>query len=148
MNGTYCKEYEFSRIMLSSPRYLQFLHEVTVIDIVRRVLVFQIPFLMELILAAGDEGRIQWCRLNSFLPWLAILAAQSAVLISRHFVEWLKMHLCIVMVVVAMMFLFVIWGEIFKGNVIGNGILMIAVLAASTVTIWYTRKKGKEKYYD
>ena len=147
MNGAYYKEREFSRFLLSSPRYLQFLNGVTVVDIVRRVLVFQIPFVMECIYAIGDEGRTQWCKLHSFLPLLAILVAQCTVLVSRLYIEWVKVHLCIT-VGVAVMASFFWFLSMFEEHVIDNIFLIIAIFMVSVFTIWYTQKSGKERYYD
>lgn len=148
MNGTYYRGQEFSNFMQSSSKCICIIKEATVVDIVRRVVIFQIPFWVEVVFAVGDEGRMQWCRLNAFWPWLAIFVAQSVVFVMRHFIEWVKVHFCMTMGFISMMILFVIMAELFAGNLIVNGVLIIAVFVVSVGTVWYTEKKGKERYYD
>ena len=92
MNGAYCKEQEFSNYIQSSSKYIQFIKEVAGMDILRRVLMYQMPFIMELIFSLGDEGRMQWCKLNSFWPWLEIFMAQCIVFVTRHFIVWYRVY--------------------------------------------------------
>lgn len=148
MNGAYQKGYGFSELMMSSSKYIRCLKQVTAVDIVRRLFVFQIPFVIEFLFAIGDEGRMIWCRQNAFWPWLAALMAQSVVLIARHFFEWIKIHFCMTMGAIFMMLLFVIVNELSLESVALNGVLMVAFGVISLVTIWYTQKRGKEMYYD
>lgn len=148
MNGVYHKELGFPNFVQTSSKYMRFIRAVTVVDIVRRLLVYQIPFVMEFIYAIGDEERMQWCHLNAFWPWLAAFVAQCVVFVARHLLEWIKVHLAMTIGFVVMMILFVVVRELFAGNVMLNGFFLIVFLMISMVTVWYTEKKGKERYYD
>ena len=46
------------------------------------------------------------------------------------------------------MLLFVFFATVLEGNSIVNSVLMVAILVVGIVTVWYTEKKGKERYYD
>ena len=148
MNGAYCKEQEFSNYIQSSSKYIALIKEVAGVDILRRVLMYQIPFVMELIFAVGDAGRMQWCKLNSFWPWLEILVAQCIVLATRHFIVWHKVYGAMVIGWIVMMILFVFFATVLEGSAVVNSVLIALIFVVSVVTIWYTEKKGKERYYD
>lgn len=148
MNGAYCKDQDFSGMMQSSSKYTRIIKEVAAIDIVRRVLIYQIPFVMEFIFAVGNEERMQWCSLNSFWPWLEILVAQCVIFVTRHFVVWHRLHLGMTLGWCVMMLFFVFFATVLEGKPIVNGVLMVAIFVVGIVTVWYTEKKGKERYYD
>ena len=107
-----------------------------------------ILFIMELIFSLGDEGRMQWCKLNSFWPWLEIFMAQCIVFVTRHFIVWYRVYRAMVIGWIVMMSLFVFFTVVLEGSAVLNGVLIVAIFVVSKVTIWYTEKKGKERYYD
>lgn len=148
MNGVYYKGLGFPESMRCSSKYIGFIREITIVDMVRRILVYQIPFVMEYIFAIGNEERMQWCRINSFWPWLEILVAQCVVFAARHYIEWAKIHFCMVIGYCIMMVLFVFFAMVLQGSVFVNGVLVAVILAVNVGIVWYTQKKGKEGFYD
>ncbi|MBQ8518950.1 MAG: hypothetical protein IJ455_05015 [Agathobacter sp.] len=149
MNGFYRKSNSSLEFLQSSPKFARFVKEITIIDIVRRVLVYQIPFVVELIGAADSAEKLQWCKGNAFWPWLAILIAQLVVFVARHFVVWSQMYACIVAGYMVLMFCFLLIIIVGSGSpVITNLVLIVLILVMSMVTVWYTNKKVRESYYD
>lgn len=149
MNGFYRKGNNSLEFLQSSSRFPKLMKEVSGVDIVRRVLVYQIPFVLELIYASGSDERLQWCRFNAFWPWLAILMAQLVVFVARHFLVWHQVYLCTVIGYVVFMIGFLMISILGDGTpVITNAFLMTIIIILGGITIGYTEKKAKESYYD
>lgn len=149
MNGAYSKGGALSNFMQSSSKFPNLMKEVSAVDIVRRVLVLQIPLLMEVIYAMGNEDDMQWCKVMAFWTWMVIPTAQIAVFVARHFIEFAKTYFCVTMGFIILLILSVVIGLVFEEReIVVIPFFMVAFLIMSIVTVWYTGKKAKECYYD
>lgn len=149
MNGFYGKHNSALEFLQSSPRFERVSRDIVIVDMIRRTLTYQIPFLTILLSAGGDEEILQWYASDSFMPWIEILTAQLVVLVARHFVAWNHVYACAAFGYGTMLFGFMFL--IFVGSeqpVLTNGILIVLILVADVVTVWYTLKKVRESYYD
>lgn len=149
MGGFYRKSNSFLEFLQSSSRFPEVIRKITMIDIVRRILVYQIPYVVILFWSIGNLEAMEWCRTLACLPWVETLVAQLAVLAARHFMVWNYAYLCTAVgfVIITVLLLFIlILGAV--QPVISNIIWMIIVIAAAIGTVWYTDKKVRESYYD
>lgn len=149
MGGFYKKSNSSLEFLQSSSRFVQMSREITIVDIVRRILFFQIPYVVILLWSIGNPEAMEWCRGCAFLPWLEILIAQWAVLVTRRYVEFNQATLCVssgyfILVVCCIM------GFIFCEiqPVITVIVLIVLILITSIINVWYTGKKVRESYYD
>lgn len=149
MGGFYRKNNGALEFLQSTPRFEEFMNEVVLVDIVRRVLIYQVPFVTGLICAKGNEYRLEWCSRHSFLPLVETLVAMLVVLAARHFVASNQAYVCVAIGYMIILFslLFLIMACA-KMPYIVNGILLVCILLASIGTIWYTSKKVRDGYYD
>lgn len=149
MNGFYRKNNSALEFLQSSTKFSRVVKEITIVDIIRRLLIYQIPIVIELIAAVGSQEKLEWCKNNAFWPWLASLIAQLVLLVTRHFVMWNHIYACtsIGYAVLLLSFLFIsivcsAW------PVVTNVVLIVLILITSIATIRYTDKKVRESYYD
>ena len=157
MNGAYCKGFSGSNFMLCSSKFPRVMREVAGVDCIRRMLVFQIPVLMEVMYATGSEEALLWGKSMLVNTWGVMLIAQICVFVARHFVEWQKAYVCVMIGFMVLMnplmilsmfgIIFEVWDVDVLSFVIAP-IFMVAFLIMSIVTVWYTGKKAKECYYD
>ena len=153
MRGFYRKGNDTLAYMQGSPRFLETVREITIVDVIRRVMVYQIPYMVLLSGSIGEAGAVDWCRTLAALPWLETIMAQLVVLVSRHFVAWNHLYLCMtvgfVLIVISLILILFIGEQAVVNWTVGiNAVLMIVVLIAAIVTVRYTDKKMEESYYD
>lgn len=149
MGGFYHENNGALEFLQSTPRFQEFMREVGIIDIVRRVLIYQVPFVTALVCAWENEERMEWCIRYSYFPLLETLIAMLVVLVARHWVLWNQAYVCTVIGYVAIIFSYWLLDVISnEPSVIVNGILVVCVLLAGVGTVWYTREKVRDSYYD
>lgn len=152
MGGLYKKGNKDLGFMQSAPRFRKTMREVAVVDAIRRVVLYQIPYITLLWCSMGNAEAMDACRLISFIPWLEVLIAQITVLLKREHVAGEQSSLAVgggyvwFMVTV---FLIVWIGDMSGGNFIPvNVVLMVLIFFEIIGTAWYTDKKMGESYYD
>lgn len=153
MNGLYKKSNDSLEFLQSSSKFQEMMREIVIVDIVRRVLIYHIPYFVILGCSIGNPEAMEWCRIMAVLPWLEVLTAQVVILVARHYVAWNQVYACVaigyIIMLVLMIFIMLVNG--IKGAIseVGmNAVLMVLVLIASIGTVWYTDKKVRESYYD
>lgn len=149
MGGFYKKSNSSLEFLQSSSKYPRVIKEVTMIDIVRRILVYQIPYVVTLLWSIGNPEAMEWCRTLAGLPWLEILIAQLVVLVARHYVMWNQVYLCTAVgfTILCVILLFTLLFDVIQ-PVITNVILIVFIIAVAIGMVWYTNKKVRESYYD
>ena len=152
MGGFYQKGNKDLAFMQSAPRLRKTMQEVAVVDAIRRVVLYQIPYITLLWCSMGNVEAMDACRLISFIPWLEALIAQITVLLKREHVTGEQSSLSVVGGYVWFMvtvFLIVWIGDMAGGNFIPvNVVLMVLIFFEIIGTAWYTDKKMGESYYD
>ena len=153
MRGFYRKGNDTLGFMQSSPRFRRIIVEVTAVDAIRRIMLYQIPYVTLLWCARESIEIIGWLKEMAVLPWGLVLSAQFAVLAARHFVVWNQVYACTAVgyMIMATILVFVIMvGEAVNEAFIRGGLVLFIVLVFVTAigTIWYTDKKMRESYYD
>lgn len=149
MGGFYRKNNGALEFLQTSPRFAAFMKEIVLVDIVRRVLLYQIPFVTTLVCAMGDEYRLEWCSRHSFLPLFETLIAMLAIFVSRHFLTLSQAYATVMIGYMIILFclLFLIMACAVNPWLV-NGILVVCILLAGIATVWYTDKKVRASYYD
>lgn len=149
MGGFYSKNNDALEFLQSSTKFPRFAKEITIVDMVRRVLIYQIPFVIEMMYAIGNTEELEWSALNAFWPWLFVLTAQLVVVVSRHYVMWNQVYVCAIIGYSVMMLVFLFIASPYRvAPVITNLVLVVLVLIAGIITVRYTDKKVRESYYD
>lgn len=149
MGGFYRKNNGALEFLQSAPRFEGFMRDVVMVDMVRRILTYQLPFVTSLICALENEGRLEWCSRHSFLPLLETFIAMLVVLVARHFAIINQVYICAMIgytvILFSLLFLIMACAE---APFVVNGILVMCILLAGVGTVWYTCKKVRESYYD
>lgn len=150
MGGFYGKKNGALEFLQSSPRFRRTIREITIVDTLRRVVLYQIPYLTLMCCAIGDVETMEWLRVISVLPWIEVLSAQITVLVARHFVVWNHAYACTALGYIIMMFLMLPAIGLAAENLAMevSVVFIVLTLIAIIVTVWYTDKKVKESYYD
>lgn len=153
MNGLYKKSNDSLEFLQSSSKFQKMMREIVIVDIVRRVLIYQIPYFVFLGCSIGNPEALEWCRAMAVLPWLEVLIAQLVTLVARHYVAWNQVYVCTAIgyILLMVMMIFSFFAEYIAGDILEvgvNAVLMVLVLIASIGTVWYTDKKVRESYYD
>lgn len=152
MGGFYQKGNKDLGFMQSAPRFRKMMREVAVVDAIRRVVLYQIPYITLLWCSMGNAEAMDACRLISFIPWLEALIAQITVLLKREHVTGEQSSLSVgggYVCFMVIVFLIEWIGDMAGGNFIPvNVVLMVLILVEIIGTGWYTDKKMGESYYD
>ena len=150
MGGFYNKHNGAMEFLQSSPRFRRTIREVTIVDALRRVVLYQIPYVTLGVCSRGDAEAMEWLLVMYALPWLEVFAAQLTVLAARHFLVWNHAYACTVTGYLLMMFLILpAVGLAAEGMEVEVSVVFVVLaLVAIIGTIWYTDKKMKESYYD
>ena len=148
LSGIYRKSNSALEFLQSSPRFADVMREITIVDMVRRILLYHIPLVVTWICSIGNTEKLAWCMMDAFVTWLAIWIAQIVIFAARHFVLWNQVYACA-------MFGYATWAMIFIAiktsdisHTIVNVISVTLILITGIATVWYTDKKVKESYYD
>lgn len=149
MGGFYQKNNGALEFLQSAPRFEVLMREVAAADAIRRVLIYQVPFVTACLCVGENAERMEWCSRYSCFPLIETLIAMFVVFVARHFVVWNHAYVCTmigyVIIVFSYWFLDVVHAE---GAVAFNGILLVCILLAGVGTILYTGKKVRDSYYD
>lgn len=153
MNGFYKKSNDSLEFLQSSPRFQKMIREITIVDIVRRIVVYQIPYFVILVCSIGNSEAMEWCKVMSALPWIEVLVAQLVVVVARHFVVWNHVYACtsigaVIMMVIMIFNLLAVDMGSGTPEIGANVVLIVCVLLTSIGTVCYTDKKIRESYYD
>lgn len=148
MGGFYSKNNSSFEFLQTSNRFSKFAREVVSVDVVRRVLLYQIPYFVTLFWVIGNTGELEWWKTMSYVPWFLTLGAQLVILISRHYTTWNHVYVCasIGFLIIGSIMIIALFAEI--SHWMFSVMLMIGVLIAGWGTCLYTDKKVKESYYD
>lgn len=150
MGGLYSRKNGALGFLQSSPRFRRTISEITIVDTLRRVVLYHIPYVTIMCCAIEDAETKEWLRVIAALPWVEILFAQITVVMARHFVLWNHAYACTSIGYALMIFPMIIavgiQEEDFKRKVCV--VLITLTLAAIMGTLWYTDKRMKESYYD
>ena len=148
MGGFYRRGNTALEFMQSSSKFSIVAKNIVTVDVVRRVLMYQIPVIIT-IMGAKSIEELQGCKISALWSWVMILIAQCVVVVSRHYELWRQMYVCIAIGHFVMMFIFLFFAFVFEGlPVIVNIVLMVLVVFVGIATVWYTDKKVRESYYD
>lgn len=148
MGGMYSKNNSSLEFLQSSPKFARVLREITIVDMVRRIFIYQIPFVVTLLCSIGDSEKLLWCEMDAFWPWLEILVAQIVVLVARHYVMWNQVFACVLFGFGTASLSFLMLKLSTISPVVINVVLVLFILITAIITIWYTDKKVRESYYD
>lgn len=152
MGGFYQRGNKDLGFMQSTPRFRKTMREIAVVDAIRRVVLYQIPYITLLWCSMGDVEAMEACRLMAFMPWLEALIAQMTVLIKREYTTAEEGNLSVsggYICFLVIVFLIEWIGDMAGGNFIPvNVVLIVLILVAIIGTGWYTDKKMRESYYD
>lgn len=150
MGGIYSKKNGALEFLQSSPRFIKTIREITIVDIIRRILLYYVPYVTIMCCAVGDAETMEWLRVISMVPCIEILFAQMTVLVARHFLLWNYAYACTSAGYALMIFPMVVAVGIqemdFARKV--HVVFIVLTIIATVGTIWYTDKKMKESYYD
>lgn len=150
MGGFYNKHNGAMEFMQSSPRFRRTIREVAIVDALRRVVLYQIPYVTLWLCSRGDAEAMEWLLVVSALPWIEVFAAQLTILVARHFLLWNHAYACTAIGYLLMIFLMLPAVVLAAESLVAEVYIVFVVLALLTITgtIWYTDKKMKESYYD
>lgn len=152
MGGFYKKGNKNLGFMQSAPGFRKMIRKVATVDAIRRVLLYQIPYITLLWCSMGNAEAMEFCRLISFTPLLEALIAQMTVLIKREYTTAEEGNLSVsggYICFLVIVFLIEWIGDMAGGNFIPvNVVLIVLILVAIIGTGWYTDKKMGESYYD
>ena len=148
MGGMYRKGNSSLEFLQSSAKFSRVIRDITIVDIIRRIFIYQIPFVVTLICSIGNAEKLAWCAMDAFWPWLEILVAQVVVLIARHFVMWNQVYACVLFGFGTLSLSFLMLKLSTLSPVVINVVLVVFILIIATATIWYSDKKVRESYYD
>ena len=153
MRGFYRKGNDALKFMQGSPRFRKTMGEIVIIDTIRRIVLYQIPYITLLCCARESIEDMAWLKEMAVMPWVLILSAQCSVLVARHFVVWNHVYACTALgyMIMVTILLFVISIVEIPNEAFMKGvwILFIALtLIIASGTVWYTDKRMKESYYD
>lgn len=149
--GGFCEKGNSAvKLMQSSPSFRKIMQDVAVVDAIRRVIFYQIPYVTVLCCSMGDIEAMEYCHDISFVPWVQALIGQIVVLISREYevggIGFVNGECICVLIVVSL----IAWiGDIAGGNFVPvTVVLMVLILITIVGTAWHTDKKMEESYYD
>ncbi|MBP3677711.1 MAG: hypothetical protein J6I97_05125 [Agathobacter sp.] len=148
MGGFYCKKNGSFAFLQSSNRFSKFAREIVIVDVVRRVLLYQIPYIVTLIWTIRNTEQVEWWKTMAYLPWMLAWGAQLVTLVSRHYTTWNYVYLCgaVGFLIIGIAMAVTLFLEI--NNWVFSAVLIIGVLSAGWGTCLYTDKKVRESYYD
>ncbi len=152
MGGFYKKGNHSLGFLQSSSRFRKMMQEVVIVDVIRRVIIYQIPYVTLLWCSIGDIEAMEWCRWTSFVPWIQVLTGQIVVLVRRHGVAGgqnsVSFAIGYIYMLLAISTIGYI-GEMAGGNFVPVIVVTILlILFMAVVTMRYTDKKMEESYYD
>lgn len=149
LGGFYSKKKGALEFMQSSNRFSGVIRDVVVVDMVRRVLVNAILFLVMVLAGIISEINPKGYALLAFFPFLEIFFGELIVFIARHFDLW--NHYYVVILIGYMLVLTLIVNSVIFGQkLLGIMCVVMALLAIvmAVVTVAYTNKKVRDSYYD
>lgn len=149
MGGVYKKGNSALGFLQSSPRFAEVFRDITIVDIVRRVLTYQIPYVVTSIYLAGNQQTVLWCDMLAFSRWMVIFVAQVVILIARH-EEEINMAAGWTFVGTILLLFMSIGCIIFDtfAPVATDIVLVGVVVLMAVISVRYTDKKVRESYYD
>lgn len=149
LGGFYRKNNSALEFLQTSTKFSRVIREICIVDMFRRWICYQIPFVTALINVWGNEEKTEWCALFSYLPWAATLVAMLVVVVERHFVVCNQVYLCVVIGYAVLMILMLLFGaSSIEHAVVINGIFIGLILFAGVGMICYTDRKVRDSYYD
>lgn len=148
MGGFYSKNNSSFEFLQTSNRFSKFAKEVVSVDVVRRVLWYQIPYYVTLIWVIGRTGELEAWKTMAYVPWLLTLGAQLTILVSRHYTTWNIAYVCssIGFLIIGTVLIVTLFAKI--NPWVFSMVLIVGVVVAGFGTCLYTEKKVKESYYD
>ena len=149
LGGFYSKNKGALEFMQSSSCFQSVIRDVVVVDLVRRVALNGVIFLVMICIGVVTEVNPEGYVLFAFFPLLEILLGEVVVLIGRHFDFW-NHYYVVVLIGFMIAALFMAKSIISWLNYLEIICAVIALLAVVTavITIHYTNKKVRDSYYD
>lgn len=150
MGGFYAKNNSSLEFLQTSNYFPQLMEQVVVVDIVRRGVSY-----IALSYIAVAIGRMQgyaedWYIMFSDMPFALLAISQICALISRHFIMWNHVYICIVIGMIVFFATFIAFSVVTLAGYgwVLNALLLLVWGIASVITVVYTRKKVRDSFYD
>lgn len=152
MGGLYQKGNTALDFMHGSSRFRKMIQEVSIVDAIRRVVLYQVPYITLLWCSMGNTEAMEACHQISFIPLVAAIIVQITVLIRREYGAGEHNGLSIGGGYICFLVIFGLigWiGDMAGGNFVPVNVVLVVLIVATLVgTAWYTNKKVGEGYYD
>lgn len=158
LNGFYMKSNHALEFLQTSNEFENFVRRIVIVDMVRRILMYVIVFVVMLVLGMltfGENVLFYDYLKYAYFPLLMYVIGQSMLWIGRHFNSLQSIWLVscaantvasFCMTVFSLFGARVNFGPLYWGGVYGS--LSILAIAISVITVWYSLKKVRDSYYD
>ena len=154
LNGVYGKHNSSLEFLQTSNDFESLIYRVVIVDMVRRLLLYVGMYIVLIILGKCMIGEMDYYGIYAYLPLYMFIINQVAVGIERHFSTWQSVWAtsCMASAVSSFGLSFMTTGSIFlcerNGELLLQVLLLLIAIAVCVGTVWYSRKKVRESYYD